>query len=389
MIQTSISHIDETLSSKGARTLDIRVSSSVSFDTPTRPISTRESAAKNFLGYRGEIESPIAAIPMDLKTGDRYEKFRRNNGFIKDEQRALQSFVYSNYNRPSFTILQLPPLKTEDIVPLKIAFDMQKDVDALDIMCIPEIVSTPQQFERTVRTWCESAEDVNKNAIPQIFLKDPVDTFGQKLDILCEMSKSGNIPIVNVRYSSDCPQQLAEIWSRRDRLESILNCSEVPFSGQQSLAKGIVNNLETDLIEHGFDSITRAKRTVSPKYIAMRNMEQAPSTLSNIDSFKISSHNASLMIDGKYWQQMKHPPECHCSVCRGNSKEAIIEQFAYKDNGDISPQGMRYYSTLHDHQSDIQELDILRKYIKSNEISEYDNRIEDNRSIFIQSLDKQ
>jgi hypothetical protein len=77
---------------------------------------------------------------------------------------------------------------------------------------------------------------------------------------------------------------------------------------------------------------------------------------------------------------MTHPPECNCSICRGQGREQLIDRFGYLDNGDISKSGLRYYSELHDHQSDMQELEIFRKYTASDGAEEYDRRVSDNLS---------
>lgn len=385
-LDVRISHVDTTLASRGARTLDIRISSSVSFKTPTRPISVKEASAKNFLGYRGEIDAPISAYPMDLKTGDRLEKFRRNNGFIKEEKRALQSFLYSNYKRPCFTILQLPPLIAEDKHSFKVAFDMQKDMDALDMMCIPELDQNSGEYNRIITDWCESAEDLGKLAVPQLCLGDRLDVFEKRLDILCELSGTGAIPVVNIRYSPNSAHQLVSLWDHREDLKSIVNCSEVPTKIKDNIGTGVASDQETDLIQHGFDSVTRRKMSVSPKFIAKRNMEDAPRTLNDIDPYKMAYHEAALSIEGKMWQSISHHPECGCSVCRKDQWDRIIERFAFKDNGDISPSGMRYYSALHDHQSDMIELEVMRDYIVSDGIKEYDERISENRTNILISL---
>lgn len=385
MLEVKVSHIDDSLSSKGARTLRVRIDSARSFKTPTRPVSVKETSAKNFLGYRGEVDAPIFAYQMDLRTCGRFEKFRRNNGFIKDEKKYLQSALYSNYKRPSFTILQLPPLDSDDTHSFKVAFDMQKDVDSLDMMCIPELDQNSGGFEHIVNDWCRSAEDVGKSAVPQLYLGDCLKVFRERLDFLCELSSTGSIPVVNVRYHQDSIHQLVSLWNRRDDLNSIVNCSEVP-TGKSDISRGVSTDLETDLIQHGFDSVTRVKKTVSPKYMAMRNMEVAPNSLNDIDSYKIARHDAAISIEGRMWQSMRHRPECSCSVCRGDQWGRILERFAYKDNGDISPSGLRYYSMLHDHQSDLVELGVMRDYIESDGGNEYDERISDNRATILDSL---
>ena len=147
---------ESTLSGKGGRVVSVRVSSSVSFDTPVRPLSIAETIAKDYLGYRGILESPIAIMPIDLQSNDGYTKFLRKNGFIHENQNNLQSFTDRNHGKPCAPLLQLPPLDFDDRVPFKIAFDMQKDVDGLAFMCMPEVDVEYDDYEKAVEhlTFC-------------------------------------------------------------------------------------------------------------------------------------------------------------------------------------------------------------------------------------------
>ena len=99
-----------------------------------------------------------------------------------------------------------------------------------------------------------------------------------------------------------------------------------------------------------------------------------------IEAYKIARHSASAFIRKDAWNRMKHPPECRCSVCRGHERQELIERFGYLDDGSISKSGLRYFSALHDHQSDMQELEVFRKYTSSEGAREYDRRVDDNLS---------
>ena len=201
------------------------------------------------------------------------------------------------------------------------------------------------------------------------------------MDILCELSKTGSITIVNLVYANpaNCVQQLAELWNRREDLWAIVNCSEVPSKGS-AYRSGIHADLEEYLIQHGIDSITRKKRMMSPKSVYVLNRKESPADLNDIDSFDIAIHDASIRISKDLWNSTNHPLICNCSVCRGNNREQLIDRFAYKDNGDIARSGLRYYSKIHDHQSDQLELNRMRKFIKSNEMDEYELKIESDRN---------
>lgn len=382
-----IRYVDKSVASKGARTLDVRVSSSESFETPTRPISTIELTAKSFLGYRGELTAHISALPLDLKDGGKYQKFLRNNGTVNEARRKLQSMSDSTYMCPSFPILQLPSLCASDEHPLKIAFDMQCSVEDMDYICIPVIGPGSDGFERIVVDWCESAEDNVKGAVPQIRMDEDPKTFSEKLDILCDLSKTGLITIVNVIYADPDKNslQFAELWSRREDMSAIVNCSEVPREGSV-FRKGVNMDREEYLIQHGVDSITRKKHFVSPNYIYMRNMAEPPEDFDGVDNYDVAVHSASVRISGSLWRETEHPPFCGCSVCRGDTREKLIERFAYKDDGAIERSGMSYYSKLHDHQSDQSELSGMRKFIRSSEMNEYEKLLEQKRKELLDSL---
>ena len=369
---------ESTLSGKGGRVVSVRVSSSVSFDTPVRPLSIAETIAKDYLGYRGILESPIAIMPIDLQSNDGYTKFLRKNGFIHENQNNLQSFTDRNHGKPCAPLLQLPPLDFDDRVPFKIAFDMQKDVDGLAFMCMPEVDVEYDDYEKAVRDWCSSCEDYGKEGIVQLSLSDNPEVFKRRLQILSELSHTGEVQIINIRYSPRSTIQLSELWNKKGEINAVINCSEVPTTIQQKVIEGVERDIEYDLLSHGFDSITRKKKKVNSKFMARRNFADPPTTLDGIDKFKVATHQAAVMIGSDIWRHMEHNPECKCSVCRGNSKLALIDRFAYKDNGDIDPSGMRYFARLHDHQSDNIELDVLRKYIRERDTPDYETRLDKN-----------
>ncbi|AIZ56890.1 hypothetical protein Mpt1_c10180 [Candidatus Methanoplasma termitum] len=384
-----VGYVDSSMASKGARTLSVKVSSSRSFETPTRPISTTELTAKSFLGYRGEISSPIAALPVDLKTGGKYQKFLKNNGVVNDTRRKLQSMSDSTFMCPSFPILQLPALKLDDKRPFKIAFDMQCSVEDMDYINIPPIDSGHRAFERMIVDWCQSAEDnYDKGAVPQLRMDEAPVIFSKKLDVLCDLSRSGMITIVNMIYANPYTNSLqyAELWGRRNDMCAIVNCSEVPAKGDHEYMTGVNSDLEDYLIQHGMDSITRKKHSVSPKFMYMRNMEEPPADLDGIDEFDVAVHHASIRVSKDLWKATSHPLMCDCSVCRGNTRDEIVDRFAYKDDGQIERSWLRYYSNMHDHQSDQSELERMRSYIRTDEMSEYEKQVETDRNDLLRKL---
>ena len=281
---------DTGFAGKGCRTVRVRVSSSASFDTPVRPLSVHETTAKDYLGYRGVLESPIAAVPIDLRSNDGYRRFLARNGFIHENQRVLQSFTDRNHGKPCVPLLQLPPLDGSDRVPFKIAFDMQNDVDGLAMMCMPEVSQGSTDYEGAVRDWCSSCEEYGRGGVPQLSLSDDPEVFARRLRTLCELTRTGEVRMINVRYSPGSTIQLSELWNMKGEIQALINCSEVPTTVQQNVVDGVERDVEYHLLSHGFDSITRKRRKVSPKFMARRNFSDPPTTLDGIDGFRMAAH---------------------------------------------------------------------------------------------------
>lgn len=369
-----IDNVDSTLSSAGGRILTVKVGSH-SFQTPTRPFTTAEIGAKSFLGYRGEISSDVATLPVDF-SGKRKEYFLKNNGVLHKASHMLQNHVDSAFSVPSIPVIQLDPLPAEDRSSFKIAYDMQMATEGLMVLSMPEVSTGKAGFERCLKNWCDSADSDGYGVAVHLSLKDEVDTFADKLDVISEYSKTGCVTAVNIRYAnpSVCVQQIAELWERREELETIVNCSEM-MRGRSELAPGLKEDEETYLLQRGFDMITKKKITPSPKFMAYLSKND-PCSPDAIDSFNVMEHDASASIHSSSWLKMVHPPECSCTVCRGDTRERLVERFNYLDNGDVSKSGLRYFSVLHDHQSDMVELNVFREYTASNGTKEYNERIE-------------
>lgn len=374
-----IKDIDTTLATKGGRVLEIRCGSR-SFLTPTRPLSATEISAKSYLGYRGEIRSDIAAIAVDF-SGKRKELFLKKNGALSNSEKLLQSYSDAAYNLPSMPIIQIDPFQADERSNFKLAFEVERLIEGVDILSMPGMIGSIGSFESMVKDWCTSSEECGFGSAIQLSLAQDVDNFSERLDLLAEYSQSGLLQIINIQYASPskCKQQLAALWGRREKLNAIINCTGFVSPRSESVP-GVVSDEETLLLQNGFDMITKKKHSVSQKYVKYLAAQPGISSMDEIDNYKIARHSASAFIRKDAWNRMKHPPECRCSVCRGHERQELIERFGYLDDGSISKSGLRYFSALHDHQSDMQELEVFRKYTSSEGAREYDRRVDDNLS---------
>ncbi|MFA6718799.1 MAG: hypothetical protein WCS15_06945 [Prevotella sp.] len=373
--KVSIGNTDTSVSGHGGRILNVKVSSSKSFTTPTRPLSVDEIRAKSFLGYRGELDCHMATLPLFVgsATSQSYQKFLKNNGTVKNLEDKMQSASDRTCMIPHFPILQIASMKEKDTVPLKIAYEMQRTLVDIEYISMPPISEKSDIFKKMVVDWCESAErDMNSGVVPQISLNEDPSVLANKLDALIELSESEYINVVNLVFATpkDHINQYAQLWERRDKMNFIINCSQVP-KGDMTSSQGMVDDYEPQLMQYGIDSISRRQNKVSSAFIAKRNMEPPKQNLDDVDNYEIAVHDAAMYIPGINWRKADHEINCNCSICRGNSRKNIIDRFAYKDNGDIESAGLRYFSIIHDHQSDQIELEKMKSFIKSNGMIDY------------------
>ena len=301
-----IDSIDESISNRGGRTMEVRVSSSSTFTSPLRPISTGEIRAKSFLAYRGILNAPIAALPMPI-TGEAYDKFLKNNGMVKNIKTELESLAISTSPLVKFPILKMKAIRYDEEFPLKIAFSMQSDMDSLDYLSMPNISCNPSAYSKSVTNWCEtSIDDYEKGCVPQLSMKEDVDVLDEKLDVLSSLANSGLITIVNLIYANpnQYPIQYAKLWKKRNNLNFLINCSDVPMKGTVIREGVMASDMESTLTTYGIDSITREKRRLPPKAAARLRMEKPPNTLSEVDAFDWAIRNASVMLNHHYWNRV-------------------------------------------------------------------------------------
>lgn len=377
--QIKIKNVDTSLSTKGGRVLEVSCGSH-HFLTPTRPLSSTEIGAKSYLGYRGELKSDIAAIAVDF-SGKRKELFLKNNGVLNRSEKLLQSYSDATFNLPSMPVIQIDPFKADEKSHFKLAFEVERSIEGVDILSMPGVIGDIESFDGLVRDWCDSSEDNGFGSAVQLSLTEDVTSFSEKLDLLAEYSSSGSLQVLNIQYASPSKyrQQLATLWGKREKIHAIINCIGMTKSKYES-TPGLVTDEETILLQNGFDMITKKKHSVSQGFVKYLAMQPKITSMQDIDDYRIARHSASVSIKKDLWNRMRHPPECSCSVCRGQERDKLIDRFGYLDNGDISKSGLRYYSELHDHQSDMQELEVFRRYTVSDGAEEYDRRVSENLS---------
>ena len=362
----------------GPRTLKVQTRHGESFTTPTKPITHKELRSRADVPHlKGVTPGDISILPMYIMK-DVFKEYRRCNGTVNEiyeKISMLSESVSFMYNLPTLQIDPIKPDSPEAIVTLI----KQVGIPTLSGVCMPLLETDYEGFRRTLSRWSTMAEDHGKDCIPQIAMDDPLPVFEKKLKLIEELSKTGQIKMVDFVYRdmSENPLQYGTLLSMRSKIEAIMHCSAVPSLGNK-LCKYMNGSSRYDFTMFGFD--TTSTERGHPSYFPSK-IETGGKEL--ISSYKWSNVNIETNINGNYWEAMRHEHLfCNCPVCKGLSQDEIIGRFAYNVEGDIDPQSMRTVSVLHDHYASSKEMSVIRRAVNQREIKEYSEGVENNRSDF-------
>ena len=90
-VSVKVRDVDTSYLGTGGRTLKIKTKHDQSIFTPVSTFSRKEMVAKSELAFSGTFENNIGAIQIDIK-GERYKRFLKNNGTVKDVQRTITRY---------------------------------------------------------------------------------------------------------------------------------------------------------------------------------------------------------------------------------------------------------------------------------------------------------
>ena len=362
----------------GPRILKVETRHGASFETPTKPITNRELFSRsNAPQIRGIMPGDMAIVPQYV-LGKIFEKYQECNGTVNKIYDKV-----SQYSESVSFLYNVPTLQIEPIMPDKpiavLTLARQADISSLSGVCMPLLDTDYEGFRRTLSQWSNYAEDHDKDCIPQIAMDEPLPLFRKKLALIEELSKAGEIKMVDFVYRdyNKYSLQFAEVWAKRSNIEAIMHCSAIP-KDSGSLCNYMSKSSRYDLTILGFDttSVKRNHPGYFPDTITPGGKEQ-------ITGYSWSNVLTETNINGNYWEVMEHESlYCDCPVCRRKSQDEIIERFAYNTEGDVEASSMNTISVLHDHYSSSKEMKAIRKAVLKGEIKDHADSVNDNRSRF-------
>ncbi len=383
MINPKVDEIDTSRLGTGGRTLTIKPKRGKTFSTPTTPFSRKEITAKSALPFIGTIDGHLSAVQIDIK-GERLKEFFTNKETIKEVRRKIVKFSDITCCYDNFLILDVPPIDIKNLDQFKIFLEIQLKVRTLDYISIPQIqTNDTKSFERLISDWQKNAEMYGKGAVPQLSMNEDLDIFKKKLSVLCELSESRVVDIINLKYANpeDHLPQFTEVWKHRDD-NVIFNCYDVPPKSKE-VYPNIRETPNMELQRHGIDTITPKKKTVSQKYMVKLIHEPPVKTIDEL-KFDWPYHPAATILSPNHWKKLPpHNVACGCKVCNDKNQREIIEKYSYDHKRDIMNSAMYYVSTLHNSQSSELQNQEIKKFIKSNEMDAYQSQVEDYRKKYI------
>ena len=207
-------------------------------------------------------------------------------------------------------------------------------------------------------------------------------TFEEKLSVLTELSKSGIVSIVNLKYAN--PEQylinFATLWDFARETNVLFNCYNVPSKGKPTISNDVWEEPILGLQRYGVDTITPIKYTPTREQVLRLQNQEPPSTIEEIN-FDWSYHPADAVLSKIHWIKLpSNSVECRCKLCKKRTQDDLIQKFAYNDLGELMPLSMKYTSELHSAFSYGLQFDRIRSHIKSNEMENYHQEVADYRN---------
>ncbi len=374
-----IEYTDPNTDEFSPRTLRVQTRHGSSFMTPTKTISHKELFSKsNTPELRGVLPGDLAVFPLYVK-GDVFSKYCKCNGELNKIYENMIPYSKSTsfiYNVPSFQMEKIDPKDPASMSTLL----KQINIPTLSAVCMPVLNTDLEGFKRNLKGWSECAEEHDKDCVPQISMDESLPIFEQKLELVKNLSKTGEIKMVDFVYKDlgQNTHQYSTLWSQRMEINAILHCSSVP----RNLGE-ICNYMKSigryDLTMLGFDSISIERG--QPRFMPS---PRKPIGLKDIKYYKWSNVGIEANINGNYWESMDHDHAfCNCPICRGKVQKEILEKYAYNIEKDImDDRFMDRVSILHDHYSSSVEMNSIRDAIRNGETSDYKSHVIDDRKRF-------
>lgn len=399
----------------GIRVCEVKVSSSVSFKTPTRSMTYSEHTVEEKITIDVEdpfdsdlsFKNPIIEVGESVSEA-KLDKFRNQNGSFQYSKNKINSMiqVYDD----AFVIYYphmapITPLTEADIVSL---INLQKNSNLLGITIPPLTYATNIEiFKSEIEKFVKIADTAfgKKNFIipylDPIMLgkrKSPV-FFRECLDFLLDCGSS-TFPIVGLRITDkDMHTNLNQSLRHLNEVSS--NCEDFLFHASGLYRINIDGTSNPHIPQwYGIDSVAikpvrapsklfiwvisqmkagitsfssspaekMSKQIIEKNYLSLRDIKKSQNRFDNTNLGNIPFN----VFESKHKEL-----ECQCPICKKRkSVQDFIEEYGDKKADKYNAFKINRYCKTHEMYASFEEFQMSQRFIESNEFSDYLNEKE-------------
>lgn len=369
-IDVKLTHKDEDT---GARVVEVKLSSSNSFETPTRSITSTEHHYKvgiieRIVSSSGLGQGPQTAFDNEIfqisKQHDveQLQRYSHQNGVFHNAKKDVVALKNTYFDKfliyyPIFSNKMLYEEKqTVGIENLKTLIDFQTNAARLENISIPE--SHPNQpfdsFKRDLTSLSKRALAYGgKQIIPYLDLGMEASLFKQKYDYLIDIGS----PIIGTAYRNYSKHYPNFRYLQQRDDDVLIVCSGVDrywHSDWTTAYMHIPNFWGVDITS--LES-RPAPVTPDPKPVdEIKRFDQ-----NSIGIIKLKKHN-------EIYGSNLH---CNCPVCSGKSLEQFQQDYSTNSNGEIDTHILDKFCKLHEAYASKSEFENERAFIKQNDTKSY------------------
>lgn len=384
--EVKVIDVDNSLEGGGGRTLSIKVRGGKNFMTPSRPLTSHDLRAKSRNPhYRGVLPGEMAVLPIYLQ-GQVFDKYSMTNGTMNDTYEKISLLSDNSSFIVNVPTLQMKPLDPEKSVSMLTLY-RQSIIPTLSAVNMPFMTGGYKTFSKNLPAWINKAEDHGKKCVPQIRMDEEINTFKKKLNLMVELSKTGEINMVDFIYANPAnySQQYGALWECRASLEAIAHCSAIPGKGTSIREDYATSLTRHDLSLFGFDTSSCRVGYASGGFFG--TLPDGTGGVEDIQPYRWSYTNMAIELAGNRWEAADSDHAfCNCALCRNREQAEIVDINTRLVDGTVNPLGMLGASRIHDVLTSVREMEARRKVIRGQETKEYEESTSEERSNFLDSI---
>lgn len=348
--------VDGELDLFGGRALIVHTNEGI-FKTPSRTITSSEFNYKSQISHEPRIDNDISEIVALFNEKD-WNKFMNEKGPFNSRLKTMEYFTDKMKHGIKRYYPQISPKVPLDISDIKQLITLQSMCADLDLISIPSLPPTFNNFDKVAEECAEIARSERKEPLMYLDMRLDVATFKKRFFKLLELSESDQIHTIGLIYRSfrENSPNYKLLWENRDS-KVFLQMSQIP----REITKTSTMHL---LQKFGIDSFS-VEMHKPPFLGGKQESESRPSGLT-----RRLDPDPLLFRPFKEWLDIHQELNCDCPICRNKSADEFME--IYTGQPERYPgQMFGAANRLHECYRSLGEFRQSRNYIRTGELKEY------------------